>query len=237
MSTPKTTVAKATVKKEETPTKLTPGQKLLKTMTAQKAAKKALMKGVSNTRISFDEEGNEKVETVVKKTVAEKKSRPAMKKPEPTKKRSADKIEEEKETPKPAPKKAKKPKKSKIEVLAYVRLFAQDRENWKFKKMLQIWLLSNLYKLPEDEFDHVLEYLKNLQGSAREKTKKEAEAKIPSITTTHALTSYANVATNDFDDFDAEKLLAQAPTTIEPEQQEEESLEVKRAKRIVKILS
>lgn len=190
--------------------KLTQGQKLLKSMTAQKAAKKALMKGVAVTHVSFDDDGNEaNVETVIQKTAPPakvvnpkktNKNRPAVKKPEPMKKkkRSADemeddadkeKVEEEKKSDedksekkdsKKPPKKAKKPKKSKLEIeemkkdnkqeeaLAYVRLFVNDRDSWKFKKVQQIWLLSNLYEIPEDEFDNVLEYLKDLQGSARE---------------------------------------------------------------------
>lgn len=192
--------------------KLTQGQKLLKSMTAQKAAKKALMKGVAVTHVSFDEDGNEaNVETVIQKTAPPakvvnpkktNKNRPAVKKPEPIKKkkRSADEMEDdadkekaeedeekkdeddksEKKDSKKPPKKAKKPKKTKLEIeemkkdnkqeeaLAYVRLFVNDRDAWKFKKVQQIWLLSNLYEIPEDEFDNVLQYLKDLQGSARE---------------------------------------------------------------------
>lgn len=191
--------------------KLTQGQKLLKSMTAQKAAKKALMKGVAVTHVSFDDDGNEaNVETVIQKTAPPakvvnpkktNKNRPAVKKPEPIKKkkRSADEMEDdadkekteeeekkddddqsEKKDSKKPPKKAKKPKKTKLEIeemkkdnkqeeaLAYVRLFVNDRDAWKFKKVQQIWLLSNLYEIPEDEFDNVLEYLKDLQGSARE---------------------------------------------------------------------
>ncbi|KAI8384009.1 hypothetical protein BD560DRAFT_384608 [Blakeslea trispora] len=252
--------------KAEAP-KMTLGQKMLKTMTAQKAAKKALVKGVSNTKISFDEEGNESnVETIVSKSEPEKKQtnntkkatannkkpkeaaskkndRPAVKKPEPIKKRSAEDDNENDKSEKPVKrvKKAKKPKAQieeskkdakQEEALAYVRLFVTDRSNWKFKKMLQIWLLSNLYQLPEEDFDNVLIYLKDLQGSAREKTKKEAQDKIPASSNT--LTSYSNVAsTNDFDDFDAEKLLAQAT----PAQAEEESSEVKRARRILDVFS
>ncbi|KAL7319869.1 hypothetical protein PS15m_002955 [Mucor circinelloides] len=277
--------------------KLTQGQKLLKSMTAQKAAKKALMKGVAVTHVSFDDDGNEaNVETVIQKTAPPakvvnpkktNKNRPAVKKPEPMKKkkRSADemeddadkeKVEEEKKSDedksekkdsKKPPKKAKKPKKSKLEIeemkkdnkqeeaLAYVRLFVNDRDSWKFKKVQQIWLLSNLYEIPEDEFDNVLEYLKDLQGSAREKTKQEAKDKIPvkaapaPVAVSNTLTGYANVNTgNDDDDFDAEKLLAQAtaaPVVQQEEssddekegEEEEESDEVKRARLILETLS
>ncbi|KAL9558284.1 hypothetical protein MBANPS3_000984 [Mucor bainieri] len=280
--------------------KLTQGQKLLKSMTAQKAAKKALMKGVAVTHVSFDDDGNEaNVETVIQKTAPPakvvnpkktNKNRPAVKKPEPIKKkkRSADEMEDgtdkekteaekkeddndddksEKKDSKKPPKKAKKPKKTKLEIeemkkdnkqeeaLAYVRLFVNDRDAWKFKKVQQIWLLSNLYEIPEDEFDNVLEYLKDLQGSAREKTKQEAKDKLPvkaapaPAAVSNTLTGYANVnAGNDDDDFDAEKLLALATAAPvvqqeevneekEEEDEEEESDEVKRARLIIETLS
>ncbi|KAI9357503.1 hypothetical protein BD770DRAFT_443734 [Pilaira anomala] len=263
-----TTTTTATT--EDGKPKLTQGQKLLKSMTAQKAAKKALLKGVASTHVSFDDEGNSKVETVIKKiepavvTPAKKgKARPAMKKPEAKKRKAEevdgeDKVEEEKvvEVEKKVIKKPKKAKKSKIEIeeskkdskqeeaLNYVRLFVQDRDTWKFKKVQQIWILSNLYEIPEQEFDNVLEYLKDLQGSAREKTLKEAQEKIPKKEKSNTLTGYAAVptTTNDEDDFDAEKLLAQATfsaPTQAPEGQEEEedeTAEIKRAKLIINVL-
>ncbi|CEP20009.1 hypothetical protein [Parasitella parasitica] len=288
-TTTKSNATAPTSTKTEKP-KLTQGQKLLKSMTAQKAAKKALMKGVAATHVSFDDEGNEaNVETVIQKTSPSpaktinlkqtNKNRPAVKKPEPMKqkKRTVDDVEQdsieeengkvevdsEKKSNKKPPKRAKKPKKSKVEIeelkkdnkqeeaLAYVRLFVNDREAWKFKKVQQIWLLSNLYEIPEDEFDNVLEYIKDLQGSAREKTKQEAKDKIPvketkaPATVGHTLTGYANVDAGNDDDFDAEKLLAQAtaapaPQNEETEQEDEEekdSDEVKRAKIIIEVLS
>lgn len=97
-----------------------------------------------------------------------------------------------------------------------------------------------------------MEYLKDLQGSAREKAKKDAEGKLPTkdeptAVISNTLTGYSNVNTgyND-DDFDAEKLLAQASaapaiTAVEEEEdeaaEEDESAEVKRAKLIIKVLS
>lgn len=161
---------------EDVKPKLTQGQKLLKSMTAQKAAKKALMKGVASTHVSFDDEGNGNVETVIQKTapvvVPKKtnKSRPAMKKPEKRKAEEVDNKEEKEKDEstekdaskvevKKAPKRAKKVKKSKVEIeaekkdnkqeeaLAYVRSFVNDRDSWKFKKVQQIWLLSNLYEV------------------------------------------------------------------------------------------
>ncbi|KAI9245054.1 hypothetical protein BY458DRAFT_529082, partial [Sporodiniella umbellata] len=184
-------------KNETREKKPTQGQKLLEAMTAQKAAKEALMKGVTNTKVSFDDEGNEKVETVVqkldgtnkpvskKKPVTEEKkqsnARPAQKKPEKRQKETSE--ADSAEVKEPSEKRAKKEKKSKAELeeirkdnkqeeaMEYVRTFANDRKNWKFKKVQQIWILNNLYKIPESDFNHVLEYLKDLQGSSREASK------------------------------------------------------------------
>ncbi|KAG1436476.1 hypothetical protein G6F56_013544 [Rhizopus delemar] len=114
--------------------------------------------------------------------------------------------------------------------MEYVRTFANDKKNWKFKKVQQIWILQNLYKIPESEFDNVLKYLKDLQGSSRE----EAEEKIPKKAISNNLTGYANVS-DDEDDFDAEKLLNQVPK--EQPKVEEETNEIKRARLIVQVLS
>ncbi|KAG1137243.1 hypothetical protein G6F37_011377 [Rhizopus arrhizus] len=213
--------------------KVTQGQKLLQAMTAQKAAKQALLKGVKNTHVSFDEEGNEdKVETVVQKKEDNKGE----------KRKNEEQIEENKEKPK------KKIKKNKVkieetrrenkqeEALEYVRSFVNDKQNWKFKKVQQIWILQNLYKIPENDFDNVLKYLKDLQGSSREKTRMEANDKIPKEVISNSLTGYANVGyDNDDDDFDAEKLLSQAP--VKQVKQQEESNEIKRARLILDVLS
>ncbi|KAI8968183.1 hypothetical protein BDF20DRAFT_894871 [Mycotypha africana] len=264
--------------------KLTQGQKLLKAMTAQKAAKQALMKGVEKTHVTFDEEGNEaNVEKVVQKSLkkptntASKNDKSATdKKATPTKKRKAEAMkdavqektgdENDDELKKKQPKKPKKSKKEKKEqkqaeetekkeskqeeALAYVRLFVQNRASWKFKKMLQIWLLQHLYTIPESEFDNVLIYLKDIQGSARENTKKEAEGIISATlkdenpTTASQNNGYDD---NDDDDFDAEKLLAAVGGSgghqAQPQQQqlyevnEDDSDKIKRAKLIFKSLS
>jgi hypothetical protein len=149
-SVKKTAIVKSatTTNAVEKPKELTQGQKLLKSMTAQKAAKKALMKGVKTTHVSFDEEGNEaNVETVIKKTAPvvtpkkTNKNRPAMKKPEPMKKkRKAEEVEDDKkedvkETPvdnKKPPKKAKKPKKTKIEIEELKKDTKQEGKKWQY---------------------------------------------------------------------------------------------------------
>lgn len=87
-----------------------------------------------------------------------------------------------------------------------------------------------------------------------QKTKQEAKDKIPvkaapaPVAVSNTLTGYANVNTgNDDDDFDAEKLLAQATAAPVVQQEEssdddekegeEESDEVKRARLILETLS
>ncbi|KAI8876660.1 hypothetical protein K501DRAFT_231654 [Backusella circina FSU 941] len=244
----KSSVAPQNESKEETlqteQPKLTQAQKLLKSVNEKRAAMKARMKGVTNTRISFDDEGNQATVEAVAPTLSK---RPAVKKPEPKKRKAEE--EEPAKTEKKPPKKAKnpnKPKKAKAEIeeikkdskqadaLAYVRLFVLDRSSWKFNKVHQIWLLQHLYELPDEDFDGVLEYLKDLQGSAREKTRKEAEDKVPKKVV-NSLTAY------DGDDFDAEKLMAQAVNTTEAnidddDDDENESVSIRRARKIARVL-
>jgi hypothetical protein len=64
----------------------------------------------------------------------------------------------------------------------------------------------------------------------------EANDKIPKEVISNSLTGYANVGyDNDDDDFDAEKLLSQAP--VKQVKQQEESNEIKRARLILDVLS
>ncbi|CEG80960.1 hypothetical protein RMATCC62417_15219 [Rhizopus microsporus] len=217
-------IKKSEPKIDEKP-KQTQGQKLLEAMTAKKAAKEALLKGVKSTHVSFDDEGNEqKVGTV---TEGEKKRRNeeqvSEKKTKKAKKLKAKKIEETKTDSKQK------------EAFEYLQLFVNDRKNWKFKKVLQTWILQNLYKMPKSEFDNALEYLKDLQGASREKTKKEAQDRVPKNSIGNNLTGYTNVSNDDFDDFDAEKLLAQVSVT-QSNTKQDESEEVRRARLIVDTL-
>jgi hypothetical protein len=95
--------------------KLTQAEKLLKSINEKRAAVKARMKDASNTRISFDDEGNQASVETVAPTLSK---RPSVKKPEP-KKRKVDQVEAAAKTEKKPPKRPKnpnKPKKAKAEI-------------------------------------------------------------------------------------------------------------------------
>lgn len=61
--------------------------------------------------------------------------------------------------------------------LKYLDTFTNDKDNWKFCKVRQVWLLQHMYteKIPEKDFSMLLEYLRGLQGKARTQTITTAE--------------------------------------------------------------
>uniref|UniRef100_V9L8K5 WKF domain-containing protein n=1 Tax=Callorhinchus milii TaxID=7868 RepID=V9L8K5_CALMI len=63
--------------------------------------------------------------------------------------------------------------------LQYLSRWATKREEWRFQKTRQTWLLQNMYdcdKVPDKYFDQLLEYLDGLKGNARQVTVQKAEA-------------------------------------------------------------
>ncbi|ORY97366.1 hypothetical protein BCR43DRAFT_489659 [Syncephalastrum racemosum] len=75
--------------------------------------------------------------------------------------------------------KTKKTKTEKIAGLAqrkqegaieYLHTFVHKRDDWKFNKKKQTWLLHNMYKpskMDDKDFELMVEYLEGLQGQAR----------------------------------------------------------------------
>ncbi|XP_043820123.1 uncharacterized protein C7orf50 homolog isoform X2 [Dromiciops gliroides] len=62
--------------------------------------------------------------------------------------------------------------------LDYLISWANKREEWKFQKTRQTWLLHHMYdsdKVPDKHFSILLDYLEGLKGSAREVTVQKAE--------------------------------------------------------------
>ena len=93
-------------------------------------------------------------------------------------KRSADSIEDSEKTKKP-PKRVKVPKAERkappeSDNLVYLRQYHTDRANWKFSKQKQNWILKNIYEIQADYVDHLMAYLKGLQGGARERVTQES---------------------------------------------------------------
>ncbi|XP_059555440.1 uncharacterized protein C7orf50 homolog [Myotis daubentonii] len=63
--------------------------------------------------------------------------------------------------------------------LDYLCGWAQKRQNWRFQKTRQTWLLLHMYdydQVPDQHFPTLLAYLEGLRGRARELTLQEAEA-------------------------------------------------------------
>eukprot|EP00160_Parvularia_atlantis_P002843 Unigene12367_Nuclearia_a/m.37585 Unigene12367_Nuclearia_a/g.37585 ORF Unigene12367_Nuclearia_a/g.37585 Unigene12367_Nuclearia_a/m.37585 type:complete len:154 (+) Unigene12367_Nuclearia_a:85-546(+) len=61
--------------------------------------------------------------------------------------------------------------------LAYLRTWKTARDTWKFNKKDQTWLLKHALdqsKVPDDDFDTLLEYVDSLRGSSRNITLDQA---------------------------------------------------------------
>lgn len=76
-----------------------------------------------------------------------------------------------------------KPDKAKSNVaekqaLEYLACWSKKREEWKFNKSRQTWLLQHMYdsvKVSDDHFEMLLPYIDSLQGMARSSTLQKAE--------------------------------------------------------------
>lgn len=49
----------------------------------------------------------------------------------------------------------------------YVKQFAEDRENWKFSKQKQNWVLKHVRDVPEDYEDFMVRYISTIEGGVR----------------------------------------------------------------------
>jgi len=106
---------------------------------------------------------------------------------------------EESETPKKKKSKKKKNKKKKkladktpetpdarhgYKALEFLKRWKNDRSDWKFEKLRQVWLLTNILnekELNEENFEILLEYITSVQGRARAQTLKEMQNTMKSI--------------------------------------------------------
>ncbi|KAF0773421.1 Uncharacterized protein FWK35_00006066 [Aphis craccivora] len=54
--------------------------------------------------------------------------------------------------------------------MEYLMQWKNDRSNWKFKKIYQLWLIKNTYdhlKVSKEHFDILVEYLQTIEGKSR----------------------------------------------------------------------
>ncbi|XP_073687272.1 protein cholesin [Garra rufa] len=65
------------------------------------------------------------------------------------------------------------------EALEYLACWSEKREEWKFVKRKQTWLLQHMYdttKVTDDDFKMLLAYIESIRGLARDTTLQKAEA-------------------------------------------------------------
>lgn len=53
--------------------------------------------------------------------------------------------------------------------LNYIRQFTSDRNNWKFSKQKQNWIIKNIKHIPEDYERDMITYLKSVQGGSKDR--------------------------------------------------------------------
>ncbi|KAI9294451.1 hypothetical protein K502DRAFT_330711 [Neoconidiobolus thromboides FSU 785] len=67
------------------------------------------------------------------------------------------------------------------EAVAYLEQFKSYRDQWKFRKIVQVYIFQNLYtenkllKFDEDMFENILLYIKDSKGKARQSLLEEAK--------------------------------------------------------------
>jgi hypothetical protein len=171
-----------------------------------------------------------------------------------TKKRKVDGEDDDDDAKKSAviskkpPKRVKLPKGEKKKLLGehyairdqlqYLRTFAQDRENWKFSKQKQNWVIKNIRQVPEEYEEDLIVYLKSVQGGSKErivadmaavvaewnKMVADAEAQMEAdLSRTEAEAETAGGKTdkdsNNAKDKDSKKKKKQKPQPVKKEQQ------------------
>jgi hypothetical protein len=100
-------------------------------------------------------------------------------------KRPREKVKSDENTPKKLPKRIKLPKNERppppeADQLTYLRSYHNDRENWKFSKQKQNWILKNLYTIPDTYHDALVSYVEGLQGGSRQRVVEDAKQVVDS---------------------------------------------------------
>ncbi|KAI8069682.1 hypothetical protein BC940DRAFT_345915 [Gongronella butleri] len=201
--------AATTTKKTHTPSTdgRTTGQALLQAVTAKRLVQQALERGEKpkKTHVYFNDIGQitKKKQTEAIDETALGAAAAAQDKTAKKKKRAI--------APAPQIMDSKRRKDS----LEYLKAYTHDRANWKFSKLFQTWLLQYMFDgeaVPKDDFDMLLDYLKDLKGRARDATLEEAQTICQETKIVEApklvLQQPVNAGNYYDDDFDAEKMLA-----------------------------
>ncbi|KAJ2961257.1 hypothetical protein NQZ79_g3500 [Umbelopsis isabellina] len=225
--------------------KLSPAEALIKSMTAKKAIA-AQKQRPAGSHVTFGD-NDEVIEKKAKIEVTDgKKKKPTKKKSKASKKAAATATTTSTSSIFHSDSTGSiLPVHSSVE---YLRAWKSDRSSWKFQKVRQTWLLSNLYdeiKIGDEDFAILLEYLQELKGKARQTTIEEAtqiNQQYPDNESESESDSQAQVggAVDDDDEFDAEKMMAraqkQAQSAKSQEQKQERQIEKKKAQRAMELL-
>lgn len=103
------------------------------------------------------------------------------------KRETADDPQDETEkTQKKPPKRPKLPKSERkpppeSDQLVYLRSYTQNREEWKFSKSKQNWIIRHIYNktaIPEEYHKYLLTYLEGIQGSVKQRIVENGEKTI-----------------------------------------------------------
>merc|ERR1712080_719324 len=81
------------------------------------------------------------------------------------------KREKDKKRKKKSAASSEEPRIHETKALRYLTTWVEDRQNWKFEKCRQIWLLQNCYdptKVPDKTFPSLLDYMDSVRGKMRE---------------------------------------------------------------------
>ncbi|KAM9489087.1 protein cholesin [Clarias gariepinus] len=116
-----------------------------------------------------DADENEEELSPEERRVLERKLKKILKKEEKKKQKEKEKSEKE----------DSKSYIAQTQALEYLTCWSEKRDEWKFQKTRQVWLLQHMYdseKVPDAHFSILLSYLEGLRGMARDLTVQKAEA-------------------------------------------------------------
>ncbi|KAH3661770.1 hypothetical protein OGAPHI_005948 [Ogataea philodendri] len=93
------------------------------------------------------------------------------------------KVEPSENTEKKPPKRKKLPKSERPappekDQLKYLRQYNEDRENWKFSKAKQAWILRNIKHIPAEYEESLMIYVNSIQGGSKDRLKDDMVAVI-----------------------------------------------------------
>lgn len=77
------------------------------------------------------------------------------------------------------PKDQRKPPPEKDQ-LHYLKQFNEDKDNWKFSKQKQNWIIKNIRDIPDDYEDYLFNYLKTIQGGSKDRLIQDLKSVIES---------------------------------------------------------